>query len=84
MLRLRAESAEANLDQRTAELSALRMRNEALTAEAASLSDQLVLLDKAEKELQLDRARKLEELSDLRQRLEVMMMMMNEPFITFS
>jgi hypothetical protein len=84
LLRLRAESAEANLDQRTAELSALRMRNEALTAEAASLSDQLVLLDKAEKELQLDRARKLEELSDLRQRLEVMMMMMNEPFITFS
>ncbi len=84
MIRLRAESAEANLDQRTAELSALRMRNEALTSEAASLADQLAVLDKSEKELQLDRTRKLEELSDLRQRLEVMMMMMNEPFITFS
>jgi hypothetical protein len=60
------------------------MRNEALTSEAASLADQLTLLDKSEKELQLDRTRKLEELSDLRQRLEVMMMMMNEPFITFS
>jgi hypothetical protein len=60
------------------------MRNEALTSEAASLADQLALLDKSEKELQLDRTRKLEELSDLRQRLEVMMMMMNEPFITIS
>jgi chromosome segregation ATPase len=47
------------------------MRNEALTSEAASLADQLALLDKSEKELQLDRARKLEEMSDLRQRLEV-------------
>ena len=47
------------------------MRNEALTSEAASLADQLALLDKSEKELQLDRTRKLEELSDLRQRLEV-------------
>jgi hypothetical protein len=47
------------------------MRNEALTLEAASLADQLTVLDKSEKELQLDRARKLEELSDLRQRLEV-------------
>jgi hypothetical protein len=71
LIRLRAESAEANLDQRTAELSALRMRNEALTSEAASLADQLTVLDKSEKELQLDRTRKLEELSDLRQRLEV-------------
>ena len=47
------------------------MRNEALTSEAASLADQLTLLDKSEKDLQLDRTRKLEELSDLRQRLEV-------------
>jgi chromosome segregation ATPase len=47
------------------------MHNEALTSEAASLADQLAVLDKSEKELQLDRARKLEELSDLRQRLEV-------------
>ena len=66
---MRAENAEANVGQQTEELNAVRKRNEALTAEAASLSEQLALLSRSEEDLQLDRTRTMEEISDLRERL---------------